>query len=42
MMFVDLDRGRSEGIALAKTLADLDAGRPTSIDLHDDSEDEVN
>jgi hypothetical protein len=30
MMLVDLDRGRAEGIALARTLDDLGAGRRAS------------
>ena len=42
MMLVDINRGRTEGIALAKTLEQLDAGHQHSFDQHDDSEDELN
>jgi UMF1 family MFS transporter len=42
MMLVDLDRGRAEGIALARTLDDLGAGRRDSFDQRDDSEDDLN
>ncbi|KAF3033797.1 Autophagy protein 22 [Didymella heteroderae] len=41
MMLVDLDRGRTEGIALAKTLQELDAGHRNTIGLLDGSEDEL-
>jgi len=42
MMLVDLDRGRTEGIALAKTLADLDAGHRDSLGPRYESEDDIN
>lgn len=42
MMLVDLDRGRTKGIALAKTLEELDAGHRNSIGLRNDSEDDLN
>ncbi|KAJ4384442.1 Autophagy protein 22 [Didymella sp. IMI 355093] len=42
MMLVDLDRGRTEGIALAKTLDDLDAHQRNSIGARQDSEDDFN
>ena len=42
MMLVDLDRGRSEGIALAKTLDDLGAGHRDSFSSQYDSEDDRN
>lgn len=41
-MLVDLERGRTEGIALAKTLEELDTSHRNSIDLRDDSEDDLN
>ncbi|KAF3049949.1 Autophagy protein 22 [Didymella keratinophila] len=42
MMLVDLERGRTEGIALAKTLDDLDAGYRDSLGPRHDSEDDLN
>jgi UMF1 family MFS transporter len=42
MMLVDLDRGRTEGIALAKTLDDLDARQRNSIGARHDLEDDLN
>lgn len=42
MMLVDLDRGRAEGIALARTLEELDAGHQHTIGRLNDSEDELN
>ncbi|KAL1650201.1 Autophagy protein 22 [Didymella pomorum] len=42
MMLVDLDRGRAEGIALARTLDDLGAGRRDSFGQRNDSEDDLN
>jgi UMF1 family MFS transporter len=43
MMLVDVNRGRTEGIALAKTLEELDAGHRDSISsnqLEDQDEDD--
>lgn len=39
MMFVDVSRGRSEGIALAKTLEELDADHQDSVGQCEDSDD---
>lgn len=42
MMLVDLDRGRTEGIALARTLDGLDAGHRDFVGPRRDSEDDLN
>lgn len=42
MMLVDLDRGRIEGIALAKTLEELETGDQDSVGLLYNSEDDFN
>ncbi|KAF9701062.1 hypothetical protein EKO04_000876 [Ascochyta lentis] len=39
MMLVDVNRGRTEGIALAKTLEALDAGHRNSLSQHGESDD---
>lgn len=41
MMLVDIDRGRTEGIALAKTLEQLDTGHHTFSTQHNDPEDDL-
>ena len=39
MMLVDVDRGRTEGAVLAKTLEELDAGHRYSVGQRDDCDD---
>lgn len=39
-MLVNVDRGRTEGIALSKTLEELDAGHRSFVDQRDDFDDE--
>ena len=40
MMLVDVDRGHTEGAALAKTLEELDASHRTFVGQRDNSDDE--
>lgn len=42
MMLVDIERGRTEGIALAKTLAELDRGYESSIESDGISDNRLN